>query len=281
MDFSVSKIISGTMAIVRERFGPLLGLWAIFFAANIAILLVFGLALGGSILSVSSLENPEGLGAGMIVSMIIAYFVYFLVSLAQVGSMNAMASPLQKLSFADALSAGARSAPTLLGAAILLMIAYFICAIALGVLGGLLAMAGKAGTVILLLLVIPPILYLVCRMALIAPVAAVERVSNPVAVITRSWALTKGNVLTIFLTFLVFAVVAFVAVGLLFVPLMGMMASIKNGAAEAPSLGSMAAAIVGVFIVSVLLSIVSATLSAVMHGALSGSTGQASSDTFS
>lgn len=97
----------------------------------------------------------------------------------------------------EALGTGLRSIPSYLGAQIL---STFGAGLALGLpLGILAAFAPPAVTVIAMLVLVVLIIYMIVKFALIAPVIAIEGERNPIAALKRSWRLTAGNALRIFL----------------------------------------------------------------------------------
>lgn len=52
--------------------------------------------------------------------------------------------------------------------------------------------------IVLLLLMVPVLCYVGIKLSLVTPVIAIEKMMNPIAIIQRSWALTKGNSLRLF-----------------------------------------------------------------------------------
>lgn len=108
-------------------------------------------------------------------------------------------------SVGEAIGRGARSFFSLFGAALLLMVAagigFFIIAMVMvmivpgaaadaqsGVVTGPMATA----TLLTMLVLLPLLLFLGARLMLMTPIAADEQ-AGPIALITRSWALTRGN----------------------------------------------------------------------------------------
>jgi ABC-type Fe3+ transport system permease subunit len=58
-----------------------------------------------------------------------------------------------------------------------------------------------------LILCLVALIYVTIKMSMVAPVIAIEKSYNPIRVIGRSWRLTKGNSLRLFLFFLLIAIV--------------------------------------------------------------------------
>jgi hypothetical protein len=279
MGLSVGEVLSGTLGILRERLWPLVGMWFAYLGLSIVLMLGFGMVIGVSAMSgfaQNYTAGLTGLGTGFVVSIILFYLVYFLLYFAQFGSLVAKSTPLQDPGFGEALFAGLRSAPTLLLATLLLGIVYVVAAVILSLLGTALVSMGSLGVLVMVLICVPLVIFLGMRLSLVLPVAVVERQLNPITVIARSWSLTQGKVLSIFLAWLVFAV-AFVALCMLvFVPVWGSL----NDAASPPSGGMAAYLVIGMMAVFVLFSLAQSAMLAVIHGAVSGSTGVDIADTF-
>lgn len=288
MTTSVGQIYGQTLEIVKGRFGPLLGLWATFIAINIALLIVGGAIVGVSALAGAAASADAGaLGAGMILMMFVFYFAYILIYCAQSASMTAMASPLQRLTFGEALSAGVRSALPMLGLIVILMIAYFVVALVVGLVVGVLSMAGSVVVFIAMVAVAIGAVYLVCRLSTVNAVIAVERVGNPLTALSRGWNMTRGNVLTIFLSLLGFGVIATVLILLLAAPFFSfftaasaMQLDPSAAAPEMPGVGSMLFVGIGGFVLWIVLSISGSALMSVIHGEISDASPRTAEDVF-
>lgn len=116
-------------------------------------------------------------------------------------------------------------------------------------------------------------IYLPIKASMAAPVIAVDKVRNPLMVLSRSWKLTKGNSLRIFAFFVLIAVVYFV-LSILLGFLMQLVAALLG-----PDVGSL---ILGVIsgIVSAIGAIVMIAAIAAVHRQLSGSDDKRVSQTF-
>lgn len=277
MTTTVSRIFAETWAILKSRLGPLLGLWGAYFAAQIALFVILGGMMGASMMGAAS-AGFSGMGGGSIALIFLLYVAYFLLALAQIGSLTAMASPLRQVSFGEALNIGIRSAVPLLGVLVVLMVAYFVCALVVGGVIGLLSSLGSAAPALALILVIPAVLYLMCRLCLIYAVVAVDRVGNPITAVSRTWILTRDNVLPIFGVMVVFVVAMVIVGGLLLAPMISSFGSVASGGV--PNFGSMGFSFIGLFLMSIAISIASSALFAVIHGQLSDSSAVTSSEVF-
>lgn len=289
MQTSISQILAKTGETVKSRIGGLLGIWGIYFAAQIVLFIVLGLVIGGSIMAVMGGVGAgglggegaaAGLGAGMILIIILAYLVVLLIAVAQSSSLIAFASPLQKLSLGDALNAGFRSALPMLGVMVLLIIVYFVGALVLGLVLGLIGAVSTTLAGLIGILLIPAGIYLMCRICTINAVVAVEGVTNPITAIQRGWAQTNSNVLPIFAVLVIFVVALVVVGGLLFMPMISSIMSASMSGAP-PSFAGMGMTMVMFFLFSIVMTVVSSALFAVIHAEVSGASPAKTTDVFS
>jgi hypothetical protein len=136
------------------------------------------------------------------------------------------------------------------------------------------ASAGVGAGVLVGLVALIAALYLLAKFLLVSPVIAIERVLNPLAAMGRSWRLTKGNSLRLFLfafllwvAFFVVASVASMIAGLVF----------ALAGAEAALVGD---AVVSGFVNALFTAIFVAALAAA-YRQLAGPAAETVSDTFS
>lgn len=278
MGLNVAQVLAGTLQILKQRWAPLLGLWLLYFAVLMAAMLIFGLMVGTASLAGLSAMNTgsmEALAGGFFASMILFYVGYLLIYFAQMASMTAKASPVQDLLFGQAVFAGVRCAFTLLVVTILLLVVYFIFALILGLVAGVISLAGSAVSTVASLLLLPVIIYIGIRLSLLVPVAAVEGTLNPLTVINRSFELTRGNVLPIFLAWLVYAVALAVLGLLLFLPIWNSLSS-----ATGPGAGELIYLVVGACVFGVVFLLSQTAMMAVIHGQLTGTADKNLHETF-
>lgn len=281
MNITVSSILSGTLEGMKARFGGLAAMWLIFFLLTLAALVVFSLVLGGSMMAAmgGAAEGGAfgpGFGAGMFAVMAVFYVGYLLLACAQYGAMNAMASPLSRASFGDAFSLGWRTSPTLLAVMLIMVIGYLLVALALSALG---AALGEIGALIASIVLFAAVIYLACRLAIVLPIAPVDGVRNPITVISRSWQLTRGHALPIFLSLLVFVLAVLVLGAILLVPALGAISSLSTGDA-APGIGIMLYLFVGFIALSVVFAAAYAAYLSAIHAQLSERAGEGIGETF-
>ncbi len=221
----IGRVFSTSWDMLRQRFWPLVGMWAVFFAVQMVAVVVLGILM--AVMGIAGagmgggMEDPSalaGMGVGMVLAMVLFYAAYIVLALAQQAAMVTLASPLEQAGFGAALSRGFKSALPFFAITILLVLAYM----AIG--GGLMAMIAAVGVGsadaaaglggIMLLLFLPVLIYLGCRFSVLVGVVAVDQVFNPFTAIRRSWNVTQGKVWRIFLATVVFMLISLVIIGL-------------------------------------------------------------------
>lgn len=279
MNVDIGGILSTTLSMIRQRIWPILGLWAIFFAISLVFSTVFGALLGASLtgaaMMAGGLDDPVAMGgAGLmtIISALIFYVLYLAIAFAQQASMTQMASPIEKPLLGDAMVSGFKAGLTF----VVLMILFVFIYMVFGLLGALvvagLAMITEALALVVGLALLPVAIYLVCRLALIMPVVAVEKVYNPIKAINRTWAVSSGKVLGIFIVLVINVLSALIIVALPMVLVIG--STVGFAALDDPSAG--AGAIAGVlfaFLLAIPLFLIyqvfSVALTACLHAEVS------------
>lgn len=286
----IGQVISDTFGVVKGRFGPLLAMWAIYFAITIVLWFVLFIGLGAAGIAGFAMgesgalpANPLAIGGTMILVLVLFYLGYLFVMMAQYASMISLASPLRQLTVGEALGVGWRAAPALLLLMVVLLIAYAAVVMLLSLVGAGVSAAGEGAGALLLLLVLPALIWLGCRLAPLFAVEAVDGVRNPLTAIARSWHLTRGHALTIFLASLVFIVIMAVIAGVALLPSIGLLRSMADPAALAdvgPALGGMGLFFLGFLVVSALFNISYCAFLAVIHGSLSSAAGEGAAEAF-
>ncbi|MGB7373997.1 hypothetical protein [Pontixanthobacter sp.] len=273
MGLNIPRVLSVTIDMIRGRFFRLLALWLLFVIFQLAGLMLVGAFTGVSAMvggMTDSAAGMGGLGAATIAVMVIFYVAYFYIYAAQSVSMSAAASPLLQPEFGITLSRGFRGGLSLLCVYILLMIGYLIVSVALGLLVGILAFLGDAGTILGVIILLPALLYLACRLSLLAPVIAVDGVSNPVGVIARTWQLTAGNAFKIFIALVVYSLFAIVLVGMILAVFWGSFSDMT--VTETMSNPAVIVSLTLVFVfVMIVLSVAGSALFSVLHSELTDS----------
>lgn len=275
----IGRVFSTSFAMMRQRFWPLLGMWAVFFVIQIVamfalIIAIAGMGMAGSAGLSAGLEDPAalaGLGIGMIVFMVAFYAGYIVLVLAQQAALVTLASPLEEPSFGGALSRGFKSSLPFLGITVLLLLAYVALLAALAAVTGGASLAdetagGMVGGV-LALLFLPVLIYLACRFSVLVGVVAVDQVFNPVTAIRRSWSVTGGKVLSILLAFIGFIAISAVIIGLPFALMFGAAgSSASNSAADA----ALAVSLLLFFPLIIVYTIFASAFSSALHAVVTG-----------
>lgn len=273
---AIGRVFSTSFAMLRQRFWLLLGMWAVFFAIQIAALVVMAVVMvavgvAGMAGVDAGLEDPSalaGMGVGVIVLMLLFYAGYIVILLAQQAAMVTLASPLEEPAFGAAMARGFRSAVPFFAITLVLLAGYFALVLVLTGLIGLSAGDGGGFGGILSLLFLPVLAYLACRFSVLVPVVAVEQVFRPFAALGRCWALTRGKAFGILLALLGFAAMALVVVGVLFVVLTGG----EMAGLEAPetAAGFAVAGLLMILPALILIAMFAAAFTAALHGEVSG-----------
>jgi hypothetical protein len=292
----IGQLISDTFGMVKGRFWELAALWAIYF--GITIVLTIGLGIGMGVAGLAGFAamagsdplasgNPLALGVGMIVVVALFYVGYLLVMMAQYASMILVASPIRQASFSEALGSGWRAAPALLLLMIVLLIGYFVVVMVLGLVGTAFSAMGETAGGLIVLLLIPVLVWLGCRLAPLFAVVAVDGVRNPFAAIARAWRLTAGHALTILLASLVFMVIMIALAAVALAPSIGLLRTLADpaaladaGSAAGPAVGGFLLLMLGFLVLSVLFNICYCAFMAVIHGSLSGAAGEGAAEAF-
>lgn len=156
--------------------------------------------------------------------------------------------------------------------------AYIVMTVGLGLMvGALFGVAGVIGNAaiaaLIALLVVVLVIYVFVKLSLSGPVIAIDRVFNPVKVLTRSWQLTKGNSFRLFLFYMLLSIV-YVIVTLLLVPIVGA-ATLAFGQDTALLISGIVSGLISAGVTVVFVAIIAA-----VHRQLSGPSPAAVSETF-
>jgi hypothetical protein len=291
----VGQVLSDTFGMVKARFGSLIGLWAIYFGITIVLFFAFAIAIGmagiGSLATMASGNSLNASGsfaaAGAMAAVVaLFYLAFLLVSMAQYASMILLASPLRQLTVGEALGTSLRAAPALLLLIVVLVIGYIVLTIPLAIFVSAFPAEESGAGAILLLLLLPVLVWLGCRLSTLFAVVAVDGVRNPFTAIARTWHLTRGHALIIFLATMVFLVILGVIAAISLLPSIGMLRSMADPAGVAEA-GATASAVggfllfgLGMLALSVLYVVCYSAFVAAIHGSLTGAAGEGAAETF-
>lgn len=284
MKLDISRVFSDTMRSISERFGSLLGIWAVFFGILIATGIVFSIAMAGAFAGLAAMAGGmqpgagalAGLGGGAILGILAFYLVLFYINSSSNSALTSMASLLHRPDMGKAIGDGFRSGLSVLGAMLLVAVPLIIVFFVVSMIGA--ALGEGAGVLVMLLLAIA-IVYVSIRFAVVVPVIAVEGERNPITALTRTWSLTNGNALQIFLVYLVVGVAMIVLFLILGIALGGMFTGMMAGATP-PGAGTLVFVFLLYIVLIAGLTIFSTSLSAALHGQLAGASGTGLEDTF-
>ena len=276
----IGQIISDTFGMVKERFGQLLALWAIYFGITIALFFVLAIGIGAAgVAGIATMagSDPLAVGGGMLLLVVLFYIGYLLVAMAQYASLILMASPIHRPTVGDALGAGWRAAPALLLLMVVLVVGYVAAAMALGLVGTAFSAVGDWARTLFALLLLPVLAWLGCRLSPLFAVVAVDGVRNPFTAIARAWDLTQGHALTIFLAFVVFMLILLLVCGVALLPSIGLLRSMSDPAAVAaaePAWGGLLLLFLGMLVAGVLFNLCYCAFLAAIHGRLTSASGE-------
>lgn len=260
MNFEIGRVLSTSWEMFKQRFWLLVGMVAIYFAIQAVSGTVFMMIMGGSMLAMGAAAGSMepsggmlgGIGVGMFLLLIVFYVGYIVIALMQQGSMTALATPIRRVSFGDALNVGFKTILTWLGLIGLFILAYVaFVAVTAGV-AFVAADLGEILSLVLLIVIVPLAIWVGLRLSVIVPVVAVDGVTNPIAVVKRTWGMTSGNALRILV---VYIVLTLVALAIFAVPFFLMFGAIAGAAMGGDPSGAAAAGAIGGVLIGLLLFI--------------------------
>lgn len=269
MQFNMSDAWRDATAMMARNREVLLIVAGLFFFLPSVVL---GLAMGD--LQEMAVANPENAVAVMssfygswwwlILAMSIASIVGYLALLA-------LLRDHRRPTVGEAIKIGLSGVLTTLAVAIIVWLGL---GIVLGLLIAASAATGSAAVAVVVgALAFVLAVYVVVKMSLTGPVIAIEKVYNPFTVLIRSWQLTKGNSLRLFLFYLLLIVVYIVLAMLL-----GIVTGILT-IALGPSVGLPVNAAISA-VLSAGVTVVFVAVIAASHRQLSGPSANSVSETF-
>jgi hypothetical protein len=183
-----------------------------FFLPQVAFSLVFANQIAA--LEASQADNPDASAIGQAMAGFYGeiWWMILLMALIQgVGMLGLLVllSDRSRPTVGEALKTGLKLLLPYLGAQILfscLMGLLILFPIAVG------ASAGAGAGVLVGIVALVALVYVFTKFLLVSPVIAIERVTNPLAALGRSWRITKGHTLRLFL-FVFLLILALVVVG--------------------------------------------------------------------
>jgi hypothetical protein len=283
--FDIRQVFSNAWTALKDRWLLMIGMWAIFFGLMMIYYFVFGGVLGGAMLATGAMaggamggSDPTALlgslGVGFILMTMLFLFGYMVIALGQQAGMIAIATPVERVNFGDAMMRGLKGGLTLLGVIVLMVLLGVVFALIAALIIVILQFMGDMGAVIGILLLAPIAIYLALRFAVLVPVIVVEKVFNPITAMGRAWQVTSGKVLGILIVYVVVTVLAVVIFFVPFVLLVGSPLALASGGADpmgaaAAGIGAIFGAIVLIFFLSIAYALFTTALSAALHAQIS------------
>jgi hypothetical protein len=228
----------------------------------------------------ANLGNPaaaERLMAGMTGPVVAFGLVSFLLQSLGYLAMLALLTDRARPTVGEAIKDAVKALPVLIGAALLFFAAYLMAvlvvtllAVALGSVSGLGALVA-----VLMLALIAGMVYVMIRLSLVLPVIVIENLRNPVAVLARSWALTRGNALRLFVFYLLLTITYFVLVMVITMVAMAPVVLLAGQGKVSLLLGGLVSGIIGAAASALLTAILAA-----IHRQLAGPSPEALGKTF-
>lgn len=213
MKFNLDTAWKDTTGLLTRNLGLLAVIAGVFFFLPYALLTVV-------LPQMETLEQAQATGDvdAMMAAVRALYadywWVFLVMGIVQGIGLLAMLALLRRRAnptVAEALSAGTRAVPSYIGVQIVQALAIGVIAV---VLVGAFSLGGAALGTLGALLALVICSYVLVKFSLAAPVVAIDGELNPLRALSRSWALTKGNSLRLFLFFLLL-IVAFTVVSAL------------------------------------------------------------------
>ena len=291
MSISVGNVFSTGVEIFGKRVLKLAGLWLIFTILSYAVSLGLIFAVGGGGLLTGGFGGPDpdfgAIGAGLGIGIALVYLISFYIYGAQMASMASMGSRLTSGDFGSSFTTGFTGGLTLMGVFLLFLIGGFVIALPFSLFAGGPLGEGGGALAILPIIMLAAMVFLICRLCLIFPVVGVDGVRNPVTAIIRSWQMTKGSALKIFLILIIFFAISMAFLFILSLLMGGVMMGAMSGGVDdlaAGNFGSMIGAFAGVGLVFILVMAVFAAFTtaifAAVHSEISGTVTEDLEETF-
>ena len=269
MKFDMSEAWREAMAMITANREVLLIVAGIFFLLPS---LALGLSMGG--IEESMLADPETAQAQLYELYAGWWWLFIAVLLAEIVGYLALLALLRDSSrptVGEALKTGVVGLLPAIGSYIVLVLGL---SLIIGLLvGGAVASGSVAVAAIAWILAFVVFVYVLVKVSLAGPVIAIDKVFNPVTVLTRSWRLTKGNSFRLFLFYLLLIIVYIVVAAVLGAVIGALTLALGPSAALTANgiLSGLLSAVITVVFVAVI---------AAVHRQLSGPSAAAVSRTF-
>jgi membrane-anchored glycerophosphoryl diester phosphodiesterase (GDPDase) len=269
MKFDMSEAWREAMAMITANREVLLVVAGIFFLLPS---LALALSIGG--LQESMLADPETAEARMYELYTGWWWLLIAVLLAEIVGYLALLALLRDSSrptVGEALKAGIVGLLPAIGAYVLLVLGL---SLTIGLLvGGAIASGSGPVAAIAWILAFVGFVYICVKVSLAGPVIAIDKVFNPITVLTRSWRLTKGNSFRLFL-FYVLLFIVYIVVAMVLGALVGALTLALGPSAALTANGIISG------LLSAVITVVFVAVIAAVHRQLSGPSAAAAGQTF-
>lgn len=197
MKFDSNQAWSDAIAAVRANREVLLAVGGVFFMLPSLLSTVF--------LTDVQTQLMENLGKSEVVQKVIDANIGMLLGFGIGGmlmqvigylAVTALLSDRKRPTVGEAIGGGIRALPTMVVIGLAFMLGTMLASVVLTlIVGGLFTVigAGAAGSVLLIVALLVLVAYAGVKLSLVWPVVVNDHVGNPLAAMTRSWRLTKGN----------------------------------------------------------------------------------------
>jgi len=245
-----------------------------FFLPQVVFSLVFANQIAALEASQAANPDPSAIGEAMVGFYGEIWWMILLIALVQgVGMLGLLVllSDRSRPTVGDALKTGLKLLLPYLGAQILLSCLFgllLLFPIAVG------ASAGVGAGVLVGIVALIALVYLFTKFSLVTPVIAVERITNPLAALGRSWRLTKGNSLPLFL-FIFLLIVALIVIGSVVSMVLGLILALLGAEVALVGQGLVSGVVNAAFYVVFLAALAAA------HRQLAGGSPETVGETFS
>jgi len=280
MNFDLGLAWNDGVAKVRDNFQILAIISGVFLFIPSAIFAVampdvMSLAYGGGAINP---EDPAAILNMFGPGFIFGYVVMIVLSLVGYTAMMALMNQNRNLTVGEAIGQGIKSLPTLFGAMLLFLVGYFLFALIVGVIFGLViaglgAISSVLATIVAFVLGVALIGLILCiftRLSMVLPVVAIEQVTNPITAITRSWSMTAA-VQWRLLAFYALLFIAYMVIALLLFGVLGVIMAATGGVTVMAIISSVIGMVVAMFYSGIL---------AAVHSQLGDKVGGSLTDTF-
>jgi hypothetical protein len=281
MNFSGSRALSDTIEILKQRFGPLLGLSLLLLALQFVATLATGIIAGILVVVIGAASSAFI----AVIIQILSNLASFYLRSASSAAMMTMASPITRSPLNEALGTGFRRAHWLILMSLTVILCLVILALPFALVFYAIDISGGRTVAVLLVLAaaMPLLMFLGARLALVEPLIAIDGLHDPIKVITSSWRMTEGAALKIFLVLLAFSAAVLVILLLFFAPVIASLITAASSG-HAPNFSGMVGrillAFLGLLVAAIILPILSAALTTSIHAQLSVGARNSISETF-